>query len=197
MSAPQPDGLWRKAERRRLIAARLAMGKAERTRAAALIDAALTSRLPPGDVPILAGYWPIRGEFDPLPLLRRALAAGGRVALPVAVRPRAPLEFRLWTPDAPMAAGRFDILHPAEGAAVTPTALLVPLVGFDAAGHRLGYGGGYYDRTLAALSPRPLAIGVGYELGRLERIAPAAHDHPMDLIVTEAGAFQPFNQPTH
>jgi 5-formyltetrahydrofolate cyclo-ligase len=183
-----PDARWRKAERRRLIAARLAMGDAARAAASAAIEAALAARVPPGAYPVLAGYWPIQGEWDPLPYLTRTIAVGGAVALPVARRPARPLEFRLWTLDTPMTAGLWDIPHPAEGAAVTPSALLIPLVGFDVAGHRLGNGGGYYDRTLAALKPRPFAIGVGFELGRLASIAPQAHDRPMDLIVTEAGA---------
>jgi 5-formyltetrahydrofolate cyclo-ligase len=184
-----PDRAWRKTERRRLIAARLAMPGAVRTAASAAIDAALTSRLPSGRFAVVAGYWPIQGEFDPLPYLRRLIAAGGAVALPVAARPAAPLAFRLWTPEAPMTAGLWDIPYPAEGAVVTPSALLIPLVGFDGAGHRLGNGGGYYDRTLAALRPRPLAIGVGFELGRLATISPVSHDIPMDVVVTEAGAF--------
>jgi len=185
-----PDANWRKAQRRRLIAVRLAMGEAERSALSAAIEAALEARLPPGRQPVVAGYWPIRGEFDPLPYLQRVLDAGGRVALPVTLCADAPLAFRLWTPDTQMEAGRWDISHPAEGLPVTPSALLIPLVGFDAAGHRLGYGGGFYDRTLAALSPRPLAIGVGFEAGRLADIAPAAHDQPMDVVVTEAGAFE-------
>jgi 5-formyltetrahydrofolate cyclo-ligase len=184
-----PDKAWRRAERRRLIAARLAMPDAVRSAASAAIDAALASRLPPGDIAVVAGYWPIQGEFDPLPYLRCVIDAGAAATLPVAARPAAPLQFRLWTPDAPMAAGLWDIPYPAEGAVVTPIALLIPLVGFDAAGHRLGNGGGYYDRTLPALSPRPLAIGVGFELGRLPTISPLSHDMPMDMIITEAGAF--------
>ena len=162
---------------------------AVRVTASAAIEAVVASRFPPGSLGLLAGYWPIQGEFDPRPCLRRVIAAGGAVALPVAARPAAPLTFRLWTPGAPMTAGLWDIPHPAEGAVVTPSALLIPLVGFDGAGHRLGNGGGYYDRTLAALSPRPLAIGVGFELGRLATISPVRHDHPMDVIITEAGAF--------
>jgi len=187
---PQPlNAGWRRAERRRLTAARLAMSEAARASASDAIESALAARFAPGCFPVLAGYWPIPGEWDPLPYLRRTIAAGGAVALPVARRPAAALEFRLWTPGAPMTAGLWDIPHPTEGAAVTPSALLIPLVGFDGAGHRLGNGGGYYDRTLAALLPRPLAIGVGFELGRLGSIAPEPHDQPMDVIVTEAGAF--------
>ncbi len=185
---PRPhNAAWRRSERRRLIAARLALSETERGAASAAIEAALMARFPAGAFPILAGYWPIQGEWDPLPYLTLALAAGGQVALPMARRPAGPLEFRLWTPDAPMAAGLWDIPHPAEGAPVVPSALLIPLVGFDGAGHRLGNGGGYYDRTLAALTPRPVAIGVGFELGRLASIAPQPHDQPMDAIVTEAG----------
>jgi 5-formyltetrahydrofolate cyclo-ligase len=184
---PQPpNAAWRKAERRRLVAARLALSDADRAAANAAIEATLSARLPPGALPIVAGYWPIQGEVDPLPYLRRVIAAGAAVALPVAVRPVAPLTFRLWTPGAPMTSGLWDIPHPAEGAVVAPSALLIPLVGFDANGHRLGNGGGYYDRTLAALSPRPLAVGVGFELGRLTSITPHEHDQRMDLIVTEA-----------
>jgi 5,10-methenyltetrahydrofolate synthetase len=184
-----PNADWRKAERRRLIAARLAMPDAARAAASGAIEAALARRFAPGAFPVVAGYWPIQGEWDPLPYLRRVIAAGGAVALPVTKQPVAPLEFRLWTADTPMTAGLWDIPHPADGAAVAPSALLIPLVGFDGAGHRLGNGGGYYDRTLAALRPRPLAIGVGFELGRLGSISPQPHDQPMDVIVTEAGAF--------
>ena len=164
------------------------MSDAARATASAAIEAALSTRVPPGAYPVFAGYWPIQGEWDPLPYLTRTFAAGGAVALPVARRPAGPLEFRLWTPDAPMTAGLWDIPHPANGAVVAPSALLIPLVGFDGAGHRLGNGGGYYDRTLAPLTPRPFAIGVGFELGRLASITPQLHDQPMDLIVTEAGA---------
>jgi 5-formyltetrahydrofolate cyclo-ligase len=178
---------WRKAERARLIAARLDIDPQTRTAASRAIAASLAGRFPPGSIALVGGYWPIRGEYDPIPYLRRVIGAGGEVALPAVVASRAALEFRPWTPDTRMAPGRWDTQHPAEGPAVTPVALVIPLVGFDAAGHRLGYGGGFYDRTLAALDPRPLAIGVGFELGRLPSIAPAAHDQRMDVIVTEAG----------
>ena len=181
---------WRKAERARLIAARLDMAPDARAAASRAIDAALATRLPPGSIALVAGYWPIHGEYDPLGYLRRVIEAGAEVALPVVVAPRTPLEFRPWTAATRMAPGRWDTQHPEGGPAVAPLALLIPLVGFNAAGHRLGNGGGYYDRTLAALHPRPLAIGVGFELGRLPRFEPAAHDQRMDVIVTEAGVFE-------
>ncbi len=152
-------------------------------------------RLAPVAGTLVGGYWPIRREADCIPLLVRILDAGGAVALPVVTGRCRPLAFRAWTPATQMAAGHWDIPHPAEGPWVRPDVLLVPLVGFDAAGHRLGYGGGYYDRTLAALTPRPRTIGLGFELGRLASLRPRPHDVRLDLIVTEAGVFEPASQP--
>ncbi len=157
--------------------------------ASSAIEATLEARFPPGLSGVVGGYWPTQGEFDVLPYLRRVVEAGGAVALPLVETRGAPLRYRLWTPQAPMEIGRWDILHPAEGPEATPDLLLVPLVGFDAAGHRLGYGGGYFDRTLARLKPRPIAVGLGFELGRLATLAPQVHDQPMDLIITERGPF--------
>jgi hypothetical protein len=120
-------------------------------------------------------------------LVADALAAGAKAALPVATEKQRPLEFRAWRPGTVLVKGRWNIPIPAEPSLVEPTVLLVPLLGYDRAGYRLGYGGGYYDRTLARMNPRPLTIGVGYELGRLETIHPQPHDIPLDAIVTEAG----------
>ena len=100
-----------------------------------------------------------------------------------------PLEFREWTPHSEMIEDRYGIHIPARRDVLRPDAILMPLNGFDGAGYRLGYGGGYFDRSLAGMNPRPLAIGVGFELARLDSIRPQAHDLPMDFIVTEAGAF--------
>jgi 5,10-methenyltetrahydrofolate synthetase len=177
--------------RARLIAERQALAPDINATLSAALNTALDARFPPGTVGLASGYWPIRGEFDPRPYLIRTLAAGGEVALPVVTRPGAPLSFRRWTPETTMETGLWDIPQPTSGPDVTPDTLLIPLVGFDAGGHRLGYGGGFYDRTLAALRPRPLAIGLGFDLGRLERLALRPHDHPMDVIVTEAGVLEP------
>jgi 5-formyltetrahydrofolate cyclo-ligase len=136
-------------------------------------------------------YWPFRGEIGPHPLIRRLVERGARAALPVVVEKGQPLEFWAWHPGAPLRRGVWDIPIPAERQVVRPTALLVPLVGFDRCGYRLGYGGGYYDRTLAAMDPKPLTIGIGYELGRLETIHPQPHDRPMDAVMTEAGLAKP------
>jgi 5-formyltetrahydrofolate cyclo-ligase len=132
-------------------------------------------------------YWPIRGEIGLHGLIRRLLERGAGAALPVVVEKGRPLEFRAWRPGAPLERGVWNIPIPATREVVHPSALLVPLVGFDEQCYRLGYGGGYYDRTLGAMSPKPLAIGIGYELGRLATIHPRRHDVPMDAIVTEAG----------
>jgi len=178
---------WRKSERERLIAARLAMPASAHKAASVAIARQLTAWFMPANPGIVGCYWPFRREFDCLPIMRRIVDLGGEVALPVVIRPRHPLEFRRWTPRAEMVKGVWDIPHPAEGPAVHPTTLLIPLVGFDADGYRLGYGGGFYDRTLAAMPHHPTTWGVGFELGRLETIHPQAHDAPMDHIVTEAG----------
>ena len=119
--------------------------------------------------------------------MRQVVEAGGQVALPVVLQKNHPLEFRPWTPGTRMEAGVWNIMHPAEGPSVQPAALLIPLVGFDARGYRLGYGAGFYDRTIAIFDTPPLKIGVGFELSRLDTIFPQDHDIPMDVIVTEKG----------
>jgi 5-formyltetrahydrofolate cyclo-ligase len=176
---------WRKQRRAELIAQRQALDPALRRAWNAALDANLRGVLADRAPGIISFYWPFRGEFDARPPIRDLLAQGWRAALPVVVQKKAPLEFRLWTPDAAMVDGIW-IPVPRDGAVVTPAIVLGPLVGFDAARYRLGYGGGYYDRTLAILSPRPLVIGVGYEFSRLETIYPQPFDQRFDIMVTEA-----------
>jgi len=134
---------------------------------------------------VLGFCWPMRGEFDVRDIARQHLASGGRVALPVIVQKSAPVEFWSWHPGMPMQRGIWDIPTPKERELLTPDAILVPLVGFDARGFRLGYGGGYFDRTLAAAGRRPFAIGVGSEDSLLPTIYPQPHDIAMNLIVTD------------
>ena len=181
---------WRRAERETLIARRAAVPLAERRARDLLITAHLRAALPDLANRHIGFYWPFRGEYDPRPLVRALHREGARLALPVVVQRARPMEFRPWQPGARMAKGIWDIPVPAEGAPVQPDTLLVPLVGFDARGYRLGHGGGYYDRTLAAMPRRPRAIGIGFEGLRLPTIHPQPHDIPMDMIVTERGAME-------
>jgi 5-formyltetrahydrofolate cyclo-ligase len=183
---PQAVKLWRRGERERLIALRQGLPAHERRRWGERIEAGLRALI--ADIPgILGVYWPFRAEFDPRPLIEWAVGAGRGVALPVVVDKKGPLEYRAWRPGDPLVDGVWNIPVPARRDIVTPSCVLAPLVGFDPAGYRLGYGGGYFDRTLAVLSPRALAIGVGFDVQLLETIHPQPYDVPMDLIVTESG----------
>ena len=178
---------WRREQRERLIERRQAIVANERRRLQPLIIRHLEEAFPQLARAVIGFYWPFSGEIGLHPLVSRLLEQGARAALPVVVEKRAPLEFWAWRPGMALARGVWNIPIPAAREDVQPTALLVPLVGFDPQGYRLGYGGGYYDRTLAAMSPASLTIGVGYELGRLATIHPQPHDIPMDAIVTEGG----------
>lgn len=194
MSAAEPGTLdiprWRRERRREIQAARLALGAEDYRAKCRVIERGLENFSAELAGRCVGLYWPIRKEFDPLPWARRFLAAGGAVALPVVLALGRPLEFRHWTPETKMATGVYDIPYPAEGEAVAPEALIVPLLGFDDAGFRLGYGAGFYDRTFASFARKPFAVGVGFELGRLATIHPQPHDVPMDCVVTEAGCFR-------
>jgi 5,10-methenyltetrahydrofolate synthetase len=178
---------WRKAERARLIAARLATSPDERRRAAEAVVAALDELVDAGPGLVVSLYWPFRGELDLRGWMARAVARGARVALPVVVAKARPLVFREWRPGCRMERGVWNIPAPADGEVLTPGVVLAPLVGFDSDGYRLGYGGGFFDRTLAALSPRARAIGVGQGVAAIPTIFPQPHDVRMDSIVTEAG----------
>ncbi len=178
---------WRKAVRERLIAERLAIERGERRRRGDAIFRHLQAAIGPLDGRLVSAYWPFRGEPDPRAFLRAVVARGGRCALPVVVARRQPLQFRSWAPGEPLEPGVWNIPVPARGAAVVPDVVIAPLVGFDPAGYRLGYGGGFYDRTLAALAQRPQVFGVGFAQAALPTIYPQPHDIPMDRVVTEAG----------
>jgi 5-formyltetrahydrofolate cyclo-ligase len=180
---------WRKAERARLIEHRMTTPLAERRTWSAAIERHLEQVIVGRGVRTIGFYWPFKAEFDPRPLVRRLIDGGSEAALPVVLAPKTPMEFRLWHPDAAMAIGVYDIPYPAERNVVVPDLVLAPLVGFDAAKYRLGYGGGYFDRTLAVLQPRPFAIGIGFEFARLTTVEPQPHDLAMDAIVTESGVF--------
>jgi 5-formyltetrahydrofolate cyclo-ligase len=135
----------------------------------------------------VAGYWPVRDEADPRGLMKALEARGAALALPRIDEKHAALSFRAWREGDVLVDNHHRIPEPrAEAKMVTPDVVLVPLLAFDAHGHRLGYGGGYYDRTLATL--RVIAIGVAYAGQEVERLPREAHDRPLDMVVTENGA---------
>ncbi len=175
---------WRKLERERLIAARLALPSDYRAAQAQAIGRELDRQIPASAGTIVSVYWPIRSEPDLRPWMQAACEHGLRIALPIAVAPRQPLQFREWRPGAAMARGLWNIPHPADGADLVPTVVLAPVVGYDRARYRLGYGGGFFDRTLAQLAPLPQVLGVGYPEAAIETIYPQPHDIPMHGIVT-------------
>jgi len=180
---------WRRALRQEMAARRAALADAEHAVLSARIVEHARGALARPE--IAAFCWPIKHEPDVRTLLEGWRAAGVRTALPVVVAEHEALRFREWTPETPLAADRYGIPTPSAGDWLIPDLILLPLNGFDAAGYRLGYGGGYFDRTLAALSPRPLAVGVGFEINRVASIRPQPHDQRLDWIVTENGAFRP------
>lgn len=185
----QSPAEWRRALRADMRARRLALSAEECRLLSARIVAYLTSDLPPRVGEIVGFCWPIQNEPDIRPALAYWRDLGVRGALPVVSTAGSPLKFRAWTPETPLVNDLHGIPTPAAGEWLTPDRLIVPLNAFDAAGYRLGYGGGYFDRTLASLNPRPLSIGVGYELNRVASIRPQSHDQPLDWLVTERGVF--------
>ena len=148
-----------------------------------------------GDVGGLAValYWPIRGEPSLGPLPERWARAGARTALPVVDAPRTPLRFVAWRPGEPTVPGVWNIPRPAADVAIRPDVVIVPCVGFTADAHRLGYGGGFYDRSFAALDADggtpPRAIGVAWDEARLDAFEPLPTDRPLDAVVTPSATY--------
>ncbi|MEO8299785.1 MAG: 5-formyltetrahydrofolate cyclo-ligase, partial [Burkholderiales bacterium] len=143
----------------------------------------------------IGAYWPIKGEFDALPALYRWTEAeneGGEpryIGLPVIDRETKQLHFHVWYPGCPMEDDAFGILKPKGTPVFEPELLLVPCVGFGPKGVRLGYGGGFFDRTLATLQPRPYTVGLAFAHGHVPWLEAEAHDVPMDAILTDEGVF--------
>ncbi len=134
---------------------------------------------------MVSGFWPMPGEIDIRPLLETLHAQGHAVVLPQTPERGHPLTFRRWQPGAPMIAERFGTHRP-DGAVMVPDYLLVPLLAFDRSGNRLGYGGGFYDRTLARL-PRAIAVGCAFSAQELDAVPVAEYDAPLHAVATEAG----------
>ncbi|MCL2161337.1 MAG: 5-formyltetrahydrofolate cyclo-ligase [Betaproteobacteria bacterium] len=175
--------------RKRALAAREAAPAARRVVWEAAIMGNLDSLIGELAPRVLAFCWPHQAEADCRGWVERWLNgdAARVAALPVVVEQNAPLVFRRWKPGMELALDRYGIPFPAHGEEVAPEVALVPLNAFDARGYRLGYGGGYFDRTLAAI--QMVAVGVGFELGRENDVLPQAHDRAMHWLVTEAGVF--------
>ena len=164
---------------------------------------------------VIGAYWPIKGEFDPLPALYRwqedallaslsdnqdagqaepALATESlaqhqrrKIGLPVVDKVNKTLSFHAWYPGCPMEEDAYGIPKPKDTEQVSPSLLLVPCVGWGPGGYRLGYGGGFYDRTLASITPPPVTVGLGYSMGWLPELLPEAHDVPLDAILSDEG----------
>ena len=187
---PSELSRWRKAERERLIAARAALDQATLERYRQSIDAHLERSFPGLAMSKLAFCWPIQGEYDARHLIRTLRELGALTALPVVVAPRQPLVFREWHPGVEMAMGALDIPYPVASPAVVPDAVLLPMNGWDSAGYRLGYGAGFFDRTLEKFHKKPTVIGVAYEMAKMETIHPQSWDIPVDWVVTERGVYR-------
>lgn len=175
---------WRSAERVQLIARRLSLDPKERRARSGSIANALDLTIQTFGHSVVGTYWPFRGELDLRNWGLTIIERGGRLALPVVVHNAQPLEYRIWAPGAPLKRGVWKIPFPAQGQVVEPDIVIAPLVGFDGLRYRLGYGGGFFDRTLAAMRRKPVVIGVGYTECRLPTIYPQPHDIPMDVVLT-------------
>lgn len=174
----------RKLQRERLLAARA--GLLDRDTRERALRHRVAEWLAHSDTRALVFFWPIRGEPDLRDVVADWLdAASHRVAaLPVVAGDV--LTFHSWTRDAPIRAADFGIPVPAHGRPVQPDTLLIPCVGFDKRRYRLGYGGGYYDRTLAKTLPWPLCVGIAFECGRVDSVEPRPHDMQLDVVISEA-----------
>ena len=148
---------------------------------------------------VIGAYWPIKGEFDPLPALHRWKEDGElleeplrrRIGLPVVDPQTKTLSFHVWYPGCPMQEDAYNIPKPKDTEEIVPTLLFVPCLGYAPGGYRLGYGGGFYDRTLAQLSPKPFTVGLGFAQGYLDDFTPEEHDVPLDALLNENGVVWP------
>jgi 5-formyltetrahydrofolate cyclo-ligase len=185
---PNSSSATPKAElRRAALARRDALPAAERAQGAETI-AARTFPVAVASGTIVAGFMPMKSEINPLPLMRKLAAAGARLALPVVAGPGQPLIMRAWGFGDPLVAGVWGIREPGPAAPeIAPDIVIVPLLAFDRAGQRIGYGAGYYDMTIAALRARQavVAIGVAFAAQEIAAVPATSRDAPLDLVLTE------------
>jgi len=186
---------WRKAQRAHWIDLRCGVSDAQRAQWGRRMTALLVACIPVPAGATVGFCWPFKAEFDARFAVRQWRDAGAVAALPEVVAKGQPLRFREWWPGAPMTRGVYDIPLPDGTRELLPDIAIVPMNACDGRGYRLGYGGGYFDRTLAALERRVIAIGVTFDACRVPNIFPQAHDLPMDMVVTEAGVFAAGGEP--
>lgn len=178
---------WRQQQREYLIEQRQRLNDSQRQSIEKACLATITDHLKTLTPSVLGLYWPIKGEIDCRGLAADLISQGWTITVPVINSETQCLDFAVWQPDTVMVKGTWNIPVPEQQHLLVPDHFLVPLVGFDSHNYRLGYGGGYYDRTLAAISKPVYTIGVGMESGRFETIYPHEFDIAMDKIITEKG----------
>ena len=176
---------WRKQQRADLIARRKQTPEAERTLWSEAITTSLIQGFPALQQSRVGCYSPFQGEYDPAQVMAYLYACGATLALPEVIGLHQPLRFRKWWPQAPMRKDAYGIAIPHDTEEVIINAIIIPMIAFDSQGYRLGYGSGFFDRTLAAINPRPLTIGIAFEALHLPTIYPHEHDIAMDYVVTE------------
>ena len=183
--------------RQQLIADRLAM--TDRAVRATMLQQVMRIWLVGRTDTVIGAYWPIKGEFDPLPALHRWKEDGElldeplrrRIGLPVIDKVTKTLTFHVWYPGCPMEEDAYGIPKPKDTDVIQPTLLFVPCVGYGPGGYRLGYGGGFYDRTLATLQPKPFTVGLGFTQGFVDDLEPEPHDIPLNAILNDHGVVWP------
>ncbi len=189
-ASPEARLNYRRSLRQSHIERRLTLTAKECAELSAKICTLISTHFPRLSSQRVGFCWPVNNEPDLRPLMQKWIngnASGFSALLPVVQGLGQPLVFRQWTTASAMRSDRFGIPTPADGQFILPDALLIPVNAFDRAGYRLGYGGGFFDRTLASLKPKPLAIGVGFEQAHVASVHPEAHDIRLDAIVSEAG----------
>jgi len=187
----------RKTLRKALVEQRLHL--ADRQQRSALLQNVMRIWLVGRPDTVIGAYWPIKGEFDPLPALHRWKEDGElldqpqprRIGLPVVDKVHKTMVFYAWYPGCRMEEDAYGIPKPKDTEVIVPTLLFIPCVGYGPGGYRLGYGGGFYDRTLALLQPRPYTVGLGYAQGFLPDFEAQSHDIPLDAILNEYGSVWP------
>tara|TARA_Y100001936_G_C16089281_1_gene684544 strand:+ start:3809 stop:4429 length:621 start_codon:yes stop_codon:yes gene_type:complete len=181
---------WRNKKRSELLALRKTITNNDRMQWSKKITNLLENSFPTLYSSSIGFYWPCHGEYDPYTAMISLQRHGATIALPEVEGRKKPLCFRRWWDGVPMKIGAYNIPVPDNTELVILNAMIVPMLGFDQKGYRLGYGGGYYDRTIFSINPRPLVIGVAFEISRLDNIYPNSQDVAMDFIVTELGVYQ-------